>query len=262
MTTEFETLTYDIGGVTTAVRVIGQGKPVLFLHGASTLEGFDFAQGLADRFRVFLPSHPGMGLSGPAPHIGDPSDVILHYLNLLDALAPIEKPHLIGFSMGGWLATELAALAGDRFDRVVLMAPAGLNDPAHPGTPLGEIAPQDFPGYLSHDPAVAGRYFPDGSDPEQAAAFGADRAREGEMVARICARSGMGHPNLRRFMARITNPTLLVWGELDRLLPAAQAGIWLEHLANARFLAVPQTGHLIAQERPETLNKIGDFLVA
>lgn len=262
MPVTFDTQEFDIGGVRTVVKSIGSGKPVLFLHGAATLEGFDFAEGLADRFRVLLPSHPGMGLSGPALHLAGISDLILHYLNLLDALDLPEAPHLIGFSMGGWMATELAALAREKFGKVVLIAPAGLNDPAHPATPLSDIAPRDFPGYLTHDPAVAAQYFPDGTDAALAEAFGADRAREGETVGRICAPFGMGHPNLRRFMARITNPTLLIWGEKDRLLPASQAEIWLENLPNATFVSVPGTGHLVSQERPETLKTIGDFLAA
>lgn len=262
MAVEFETLDYDIGGVRTVVKAIGAGKPVIFLHGAATLEGFDFTQGLADRFRVLSPSHPGMGYSGDAPHIADMPDMLVHYLNLLDALDLPEKPHLIGFSMGGWMATELAAIARDRFDKVVLIAPAGLNDPAHPAANLGAIAPQDLPGYLTHDVSVALGYFPDGSDPEAAAAFGAARGREGEMVGRLCAHQGMGHPNLRRFLARITNPTLVVWGTEDRLLPAGQAPLWIAALPNARLLTIEGAGHLIAQEKPESLKQIGDFLAA
>jgi pimeloyl-ACP methyl ester carboxylesterase len=259
---DFETLEYDVGGVKTVIKAIGSGKPVLFLHGAATLEGFDFAEGLADRFRVLCPSHPGMGHSGDAPHLAASSDLIVHYLDLLDALDLSEKPHLIGFSMGGWLATELAGVARERFDRVVLMAPAGLNDPAHPAANLGAIPPQELPGYLTHDVSVALRYFPDGSDAAAAEAFGADRGREGETVGRICSAHGMGHPNLRRFLARITNPTLLVWGAEDRILPASQAQLWLDALPDGRLLRVDGVGHLIAQESPQTLARIGDFLAA
>lgn len=262
MSVNFETLEYDIGGVKTVVKAVGQGAPVLFLHGAATLEGFDFAAGLADRFRVLIPSHPGMGFSGPAPHVSGAADLIVHYLNLLDALDLPQKPHLIGFSMGGWLATELAAVAREKFGRVVLVAPAGLNDPAHPATPLGEIAPQDFPGHMTHDVTVALKYFPDGSDPAFAAQFGADRGREGELVGRLCAPLGMGHPNLRRMLARITNPALVVWGLEDRLLPASQAPLWVDALPNATLLSVPGAGHLVMQEKPECLSKIGDFLAA
>jgi pimeloyl-ACP methyl ester carboxylesterase len=244
------------------VKSIGTGKPLLFLHGAATLEGFDFAAGLADRFRVLLPSHPGMGFSGSAPHVSGMADLLVHYLNLLDALNLPEKPHLMGFSMGGWIATELAAIAREKFDRVVLVAPAGLNDVDHPPKPLSEIAPQDFPGYLTHDPAIALPYFPDGSDAAFAAAFGADRAREGEAVGRLCAPFGMGHPNLRRMLTRITNPTLVVWGDEDRILPASQAALWCDALPAATLLSVSGAGHLVLQEKPETLTRIGDFLAA
>lgn len=262
MTVEFETLEYDIGGTRTVVKAIGKGKPVLFLHGAATLEGFDFAGGLADRFRVYCPSHPGMGFSGDAPHVSGMADFIIHYLDLLDAMDLSEKPHLIGFSMGGWTATELAAVAREKFDRVVLVAPAGLNDPAHPATDLGAVAPQDLPGYLSHDVSVALRYFPDGTDAAIAEQFGADRAREGETVGRLCAPFGMGHPNLRRMLARITNPTLVVWGKKDTLLPASQLPIWEESLPDARSVLIEDAGHLVLQEKPESLKTIGDFLAA
>ncbi len=260
MAVAFETLDYDIGGVRTVVKAIGQGKPVLFLHGASTLEGFDFAEGLADRFRVLAPSHPGFGHSGPAPHIAGMADMVLHYLNLLDALDLQEKPHLIGFSMGGWMASELAGLARERFDKVVLVAPAGLNDPDHPATNLGALAPEDLPSYLAHDVGVALRYFPDGSDPAFAEAFGADRAREGETLSRVLAPFGMGHPNLRRYLGRITNPALVVWGTEDRLLPASQAPLIVDALPDAELLLVEGAGHFVLQEKPETLAKIGDFL--
>lgn len=260
MAVEFETLEYDVGGTRTVIKAVGSGKPVLFLHGASTLEGFDFAEGLAGRFRVLAASHPGFGFSGDAPHVAGMSDMVLHYLNLLDALDLREKPHLIGFSMGGWMATELAAVARERFDKVVLVAPAGLNDPAHPATDLGALAPQDLPAYLAHDVSVALRYFPDGSDPAFAEAFGADRQREGETLGRLLAPFGMGHPNLRRFLARITNPALVVWGTEDRLLPASQAQLFVDAMPNARLMLVEGAGHFVMQEKPETLTGIGDFL--
>lgn len=260
MAVEFETLEYDVGGTKTVVKAIGKGKPVLFLHGASTLEGFDFAEGLADRFRVLCASHPGFGFSGAAPHVTGMSDMVVHYLDLLDAMDLKEKPHLVGFSMGGWMATELAAVARERFDRVVLVAPAGLNDPAHPATNLGALAPQDLPAYLAHDVSVALRYFPDGSDAAFVEAFGADRAREGETLGRLLAPFGMGHPNLRRFLGRINNPALVVWGEEDRLLPASQASLFVEALPDARLILVEDAGHFVLQEKPGTVTKIGDFL--
>jgi pimeloyl-ACP methyl ester carboxylesterase len=262
MTVNFEEQTLPVGGVTTFVQSVGKGHPVIFLHGASTLEGFDFVEGLTDRFRVICPHHPGMGRSGPADHVAGMTDLVIHYLDLLDALDLDVRPHLVGFSMGGWLATELAAVAREKFDRIVLMAPAGLNDPAHPMTPIPSIPPAELPAYLSHDPSVAARYFPDGSDPDVAEAFAADRAREGALVDRIAAPHGFGHPNLRRMLARITRPTLVVWGAQDRLLPASQTPLWCDALPDARPLLLEGAGHFVAHERPETMTRIGDFLAS
>lgn len=260
MTVEFETLVFEIGGVRTVIKAIGKGKPVLFLHGASTLEGFDFAEGLADRFRVLCSSHPGFGFSDPAPHIAGMSDMVLHYLQLLDVLALPEKPHLVGFSMGGWMASELAGVAPERFDKVVLVAPAGLNDSAHKATDLSTIHPSDLPAYLAHDVSVALAFFPDGSNPEFESAFTADRVREEETLGRLLVPFGMGNPNLRRYLNRIRNPALVVWGKKDRLLPASQAPLFVDALPDAKLVLVEEAGHFVMQEKPETVTKIGDFL--
>src|SRR5665213_2278886 len=159
---DFETLTFDIDGVKTVVKAIGRGPAVIGLHGAATTEGYDWARGLADRFRVYLPFHPGFGDSAPAPHIAGMQDMVVHYLRLLPALG-VDRPHLMGHSMGGWMAAEIAVLAGERFNRLVLNAPAGLNHPDHPGADMAKIPPEEFPGYLAHRVDVAARYFPGGA---------------------------------------------------------------------------------------------------
>ena len=120
---EFETIRLEIDDVDTVVKAIGSGPAVLALHGAATIEGHEWARGLSDRFRIFLPFHPGFGESGPAPHICGMQDLVVHYLRLINELG-LDRPHLIGHSMGGWMAAELAIVAGERFGRLVLNAPA------------------------------------------------------------------------------------------------------------------------------------------
>jgi pimeloyl-ACP methyl ester carboxylesterase len=261
MTMDFETLTFDIDGVHTVVKAVGSGPAVIALHGAATLEGHEFARGLADRFCVYLPFHPGFGESGDAPHIAGMQDMVVHYLNLVDAIG-LSKPHLMGHSMGGWMAAEIAVVAGDRFDRLVLNAPAGLNHPDHPATDLGAVPPQELPGYLAHNVDLALRYFPGGSDCPPLEQFLADRAREGAALGNILKPFGMGHPNLGRWLAGIPNETLLVWGDQDRLLPAAQGPVWAARIPNARLYAVANAGHFAMQEQPACLTAIGDFLAA
>lgn len=255
----FETLRFDIDGVDTVVKAIGSGPAVLALHGAATLEGHGWARGLADRFRVYLPFHPGFGDSGPAPHITGMQDVVVHNLRLLSALG-LDRPHLMGHSMGGWMAAEMAVVAGERFGKLVLDAPAGLNHPDHPGADLGAIPPQELPGYLSHDPALAARYFPGGSDCPPLPDFLAAREKEGAALTNILKVHGMGHPNLGRWLARIPNRTLILWGEHDRMLPSGQAPVWAARIPDARLHIVPGVGHFALQEDPSCVAVIGDFL--
>ena len=258
---EFTTHAHEIDGVRTVVKAIGEGPAVLALHGAATLEGYAWARGLADRFRVYLPFHPGFGESDEAPHFVGMQDMVVHGLRLVAALG-LDRPHLVGHSMGGWMAAELAAVAGERFARLVLVAPAGLNHPDHPPVDLATISPETLPAYLSHDASVASRYFPGGSECPPLDAFLALREKEGRALDTIVRVHGMGHPNLGRWLGRIPNETLVVWGTEDRLLPASQAPLWVDRIPSARLLIVPGAGHFVLQEAPRTASAIGDFLAA
>ena len=255
----FETTRLDIDSVDTVIKVIGKGPAVLALRDAATIEGHEWARGLADRFRVYLPFHPGFGESGPAPHICWMQDMIVHNLRLIAALG-LDRPHLVGHSMGGWMAAEMAVMAGERFARLVLNAPAGLNHPDHRGTDLSKIAPRDRAQYLAHRTEVAARYFPGGSlapPPEQ---FIAAREREGEALNNIRKAHGMGHPNLRRWLSRIPNETLILWGDRDRVALASQAVLWAREIPRARIHIVSGVGHFAMQEDPTCVAAIGDFL--
>ena len=256
----FETTRLEIDGVDTVIKVIGNGPAVLALHGAATIEGQEWARGLADRFRVYLPFHPGFGESGPAPHICGMQDMIVHYLRLIAALG-LDQPHLMGHSMGGWMAAEIAAVAGEKFARLVLNAPAGLNHPDHRGTDLSKIAPLDRAPYLAHRTEVAARYFPGGALAPPLQQFIAAREREGEALSNIRkAHGGMGHPNLRRWLSRIPNETLILWGDRDRVALASQADIWAREIPRARIHIVRGVGHFAMQEDPSCVTVIGDFL--
>jgi pimeloyl-ACP methyl ester carboxylesterase len=255
----FETIRIDIDGVDTAIKVIGSGPAVLALHGAATIEGQEWARELADRFKVYLPFHPGFGESEPAPHICGMQDLIVHYLRLITALG-LDRPHLVGHSMGGWMAAELSVVAGERFARLVLNAPAGLNHPDYRGADPRKVAPEDLPSYLAHRTDIAARYFPGGSlapPPEQ---FMAAREKEAKALSNIVKAHGMGHPNLGRWLSRIPNETLVLWGDSDRIALAGQAELWARAIPRARIHIVPGVGHFAMQEDPTCVTAIGDFL--
>src|SRR5271156_1084286 len=110
------------------IRVLeaGDGPPLVFLHGAGGLaEDSPFLPALADRWRVFAPLLPGYGDSEGAESLRDMLTVTLHSFDVLDALA-LDRPILVGHSMGGMIAAEMAAIAPRQVERLGLIAPAGL----------------------------------------------------------------------------------------------------------------------------------------
>src|SRR6201996_5952044 len=162
---------YDINGVRTVVHSIGSGPVLVFLHGTGTFTGFEVARAWAEHHAVLIPFHPGFGDSGDADAIDTIEDHVLHYMDLFDRLG-LRSFDLAGFSLGGWLAAEFAIRQPQRLRRLGLGAPPGPVVDAAPAPGLFDIAPQDLPSYLAHDPLAALRYFPRVADPAFEARLG------------------------------------------------------------------------------------------
>jgi len=250
----FERRELDINGVKTVVYAAGGGTPLVYLHGAGTFPGFSFAQRWTKRFQVFIPYHPGFGESGDDSRIDSIQDYVLHYLDLFDALK-IARLNLVGSSFGGWLAAELAIIQQHRLNRLVLIAPGGLvvNDP--PAVDLFTVPPASLPGYLVSDPAVLAPFIPMGHDLE----FMTQRYREITATARLTFENPTGNRKLAQWLHRVRTPTLLVWGEEDRIRPLAHAKVWQQLLPNARLDTVSKVGHLVLEERPAAADVVAHF---
>ncbi|WP_118132902.1 alpha/beta fold hydrolase [Oceanicella sp. SM1341] len=253
----FARRTRRIGGVETVWYEAGDGPPLVFLHGTGTFTGFEMARAWTGSHRVILPHHPGFGESADDPAAVAIEDYVLHYLAFFDTLE-LGALALAGFSVGGWMAAEIALRQPARIRALVLAAPGGLAVPGAAPADLSGVGPDEVPGYLAHDPAVALRYFPDGPDP----AFGAQLGREMGALGRLLAAAPGGSARLARWRHRLTMPLLLVWGAEDRMIPAAQAPAWAEGLPAAQTLLVPGAGHLVFEERPDTATRVADFLAA
>ena len=251
----FERQTLEVNGLEIATYSAGSGPPLVFLHGAGTFTGFDALRPLAATRRLVIPYHPGYGESGDDPTLDSMGDYVRFYMDLFDAMG-FASLDLMGFSLGGWMAAEFAILQPARVRRLVLVAPAGLVVPENPAPELGAITPPELPGYLAHDPAVALRSFPKGPDPAFAALIGREMAATG----RLLAPNAQGNPKLARWAHRIASPTLLLWGAQDRMRPAAQARSWMRLLPAATLEIVAGAGHLVLDERPESLQTVEAFL--
>ena len=249
----FERREIDLHGVKTVYYEAGEGPVVIYFHGGGAFHGVQFARSWTRKFRVICPYHPGFAESGDDPRVGAMEHYVLHYLDFLDALKITDKFHLTGLSMGGRLAAEFAVGHAERLKSLVMGAPAGLNVPEHEPTALGSVSPDELMRRLVTDMAVLGPYLPPMVPAEE---FGAARQREGRAAGKV-----MGSPSgLDHWMHRITVPTLLLWGENDRILPVGRAKAWQERLPNATVKIIPTIGHLIFDESPEAVSIAQAFM--
>jgi pimeloyl-ACP methyl ester carboxylesterase len=245
---------FTIRGVDTVVLTAGAGDPLVFFHGAGTVTGFDALLPLAERFRLVVPYHPGFGPSADDTSVDEIHDYRRHYLDLLDELG-IGEFALAGQSMGGWLAANFAVDHTERVKRLVLAAPLGLRVEDHPTTDIFSIPGDEVLGYLTADMSVFEGHVPMPPTPE----FLADRYRESTSAARLL----WARPydlKLERWLHRLTMPTLILWGDADRLIPPEQAPLWAELIPGAELKVLPGVGHLIFDESREAVDAIGAFV--
>lgn len=234
----------------------GQGKPLVFLHGAGGVE-FDipFLGALAEKYHVYAPLLPGYGDSEECAELRDMLDFTLHTWDVVDALG-VRDPLLVGFSMGGMIASEMAAIAPHDVSRLALIAPAGLWLDNHPIPDLFSVLPFELPKYLFHDPEAGAKAIGanfDLSDPAFLQTFLVRNARQlgaaGKILFPIPERGLAGR--LYRIRAR----TLLIWGESDRLVPPAYAQAFQSALKGANLVMIPEAGHMVAFEKTTEVTK-------
>jgi pimeloyl-ACP methyl ester carboxylesterase len=224
----------------------GTGEPLLFLHAAGGAGVWHpFLQQLAGRFEVIAPDHPGFGGSDDLPEVEAIDDLVYHYLDVLDRLG-LSRPHVVGGSLGGWVAAELAVAAPHAVGSLVLLSPIGLRLPEHPVADLFRMTPDQVVDVLFHDRAAAAAVFP--ADPDVDAILAA--YRDMTALARFCWTPFMSNPKLERRLHRITAPTRVVWPAHDRLVPIAHGRRYAELIPGAELVVVDDCGHAMYFERP------------
>jgi len=245
-----------VNGVDVVMLTAGSGPPLLFLHGAGTWHGFDFALHWAGHHRVMIPYHPGWGESGDSEAMTTVHDYVMHYLELIDQLG-LDQVDLVGLSMGGRMAATFTAEHRRRVRRLALVAPAGLEVPGYPLTDFSKLVPGEIPEYLTEDvPALLAKA-PANPGPE----WLAERDREGGNFFKLLG-TGLLDPKFSRWLHRITIPALLVWGEKDRTTPIQQADAWMRAIPGLELRKLPGAGHMVLDEKPEAVEAIGKFLRA
>jgi pimeloyl-ACP methyl ester carboxylesterase len=253
--TEYREDRYELNGIDIAVFSAGEGPPLVFFHGGGTATGFDALLPLADRVRLIVPHHPGFGASADDTGIDSAQDYVLLYLDLFDALG-LGEVSLVGHSLGGLIASTFAIEQSQRVRKLVLAAPFGLLVPEYPTIDFLSIPPEEVPSYLTADMSVFAS-LPMPPTP----GFLADREREAASLARV-TRGRPYDPKLQRWLHRLTMPTLVLWGDADRVIPAEQAAVWSQAIPGAETITLPGVGHLLFDEAREAVDAVGDFVAA
>ena len=230
----------------------GQGQPLVFLHGAGGLDlELAFLAQLSESFRVYAPFVPGYGDSEECAELRDMLDFTLHTWDVVAALG-LRDPILVGFSMGGMIAAEMAAVAPNDVSRLVLIAPAGLWLDEHPIPDIFSLLPYQLPAYLFHDPAAGAKILSPGgdlSDPQFLQGFLVQAARQLGAAGRIMF--PIPDRGLASRLYRIKARTLLIWGQSDKLIPPVYAQAFQRGITQAELVLVSEAGHVVAFEKPQ-----------
>jgi pimeloyl-ACP methyl ester carboxylesterase len=236
----------------------GSGQPLLFLHGAEGLTEWPaILDRLAERYDVIVPDLPGFGQSPISPNVDDMSDVAYLYLDLMEKL-DLRGVRVIGHSLGGWAALEIAVRSCERIRSLALIATAGIHVKGHAKADIYMIDPDQQAklayadeklGDAAAERALAGKY------------------QEQAILNRIAsARFGWNprlyNPRLERWLHRVRIPTMIVWGDHDRIISPVYAEAFARLIPGSRLEMIANAGHYPHVEKMDDVsNRLDAFLL-
>lgn len=243
-------MTYTTTSVTvhdhpTTVRTGGDGPTALVLHAEGNTSGWaELHDHLAEHFTVVAPVHPGFGGEDLPPWVDDVSDLVFHYVDLLDALS-LDEPLVIGLGLGGWIALDLAIHRSDLLGGLLLVGALGLRP--HEPMPDVFLAPAtEALGYLAAGIDTS-TVDPLTGDLDAATALWVEQAAQARLMwERPYDR------RLERRLHHVSCPVTVQWGAADRLLPV-EHGRRLAELLDAHLDVVDGAGHLVSIDDPEAV---------
>ncbi|MGE3245762.1 MAG: alpha/beta fold hydrolase [Beijerinckiaceae bacterium] len=240
---------FDVRGQGMRLMRAGTGAPLLWLRGSDASDSWrDYMSSLAQNFDVIAPEHPGFG-NVPRPEwLDGVGDMAMFYLDLIDALG-VTGVHLGGHGLGGWIAAEIAIRDPRKLGSLTLVDAAGL---------LVDGASGEDPFLRNEEDSIADQFFDarlGKAEQERRLTPETEDARiANQMVIAQLAWSPRWHdPHLARWLHRITLPTQILWGEKDKVVPAAHAHAWHKAIAGSKLEIVPSCGHALPLEKPQVL---------
>jgi pimeloyl-ACP methyl ester carboxylesterase len=241
-----------IGAVEVTATERGQGHPILLLHGGGgPLTVTPWADRLAgaEHARVLTPVHPGFNGTPRPGALDSIAGLAATYVAMLDAL-DLHDVIVVGNSIGGWIAAEMALLNSPRVSGYVLVDAVGIEVPGHPVADFFSLTPAELARLSYHDPETYG-IDPARLPPQVREAMVGNRA-----ALEAYAGRAMTDPTLAGRLAGVATATLVVWGEADRIGDPDFGRAFAAAIPGAEFTLLPEAGHLPQIETPETLVKL------
>jgi pimeloyl-ACP methyl ester carboxylesterase len=221
---------------------------VLYLHGNGfTRMWLPFHEKLSERVDLIAPEHPGYGETPMPDWLDDFTDLVIHYDELLDVLG-LDTAHVVGYSLGGWIAAELAVFQPRRLRSLTLVCAAGLRIPGKPAPNLVAMTTEAVWETLFNDPRNRDSVIPDYESMEEVVhLYG-----EATTFARLTWNPQYDLA-LERRLRRVECPALVVGAEDDRVIPNEVSDRYAALIPQARIERVPGAGHAVAVEQPDAL---------
>jgi pimeloyl-ACP methyl ester carboxylesterase len=245
-----------IGPVEVTAAEHGDGHPFLLLHGGAgpqSVSTFGDLLTTSRHARVIVPTHPGFGGTPRPEHLDSIAGLARVYSALLDELE-LEDVTVVGSSIGGWIAAEMALLDSPRIGTLVLLDAAGIAVEGHPIVDFFSLTLDQVAQLSFHDPERF-RIDPTTMSDAQRAVFAGNRSSLATYGGQA-----MTDPSLRSRIGTITVPTLVVWGDSDQIVDVEYGRAYAAAIPGATFVLLPDTGHLPQLETPEqALTAIWDF---
>lgn len=249
--------THRVRDVSVRTLRAGKGAPLLFLHGAAGLPQWNpFFELLSSKYDVIVPEHPGFGKSEAPSTLRNVADMAMYYLDFIEQFDS-DDLHVVGHSLGGWIAAEVAVRSSARLKTLSLLSPAGLRVK---GVPMGDNFiwnPEETARNLFHDQSFAERMLAHQPTEEEADIALTNRF----MAVRLGWEPRWYNPALINWLHRVKAPTLVLWGDSDKLFPKDYIEPWKNAIPGAKAEIIEQCGHLPHVEKAQvTAQKIMSFV--
>ncbi|MGZ5835423.1 MAG: alpha/beta fold hydrolase [Xanthobacteraceae bacterium] len=225
----------------------GKGPTILFLHGGGGAGMWlPFFQKLAENYDVIVPEHPGFGRTDTPTWLDNVGDIANFYFEFIKKLG-LKDVHLVGNSLGGWIATDMAVRNSTPLKSLTLLSPAGIYVQGKPPGDLFLWTPEQLMRNLFHNQEIPDQLLklPVNEDERRR------QMKNALTLAKVGWQPRLYDPNLRKWMHRIDVPTLIIGGDDDKIMPTPYGAEFQKLIPNSKLEIIKACGHVPQIEKPE-----------